>query len=84
MLGLSDPGLDAAERMGVADDCGPPATCRSRLVYVTGTGGSGSRIDGPAIDGWSATGEFNLMRGDIERVLHDRVRERWRSASARR
>ena len=52
MLGLSDPGLDAAERMGVADALRAARHMPRRLAYVDGDGDGRERfvIDGPAID----------------------------------
>jgi 2-polyprenyl-6-methoxyphenol hydroxylase-like FAD-dependent oxidoreductase len=73
MLGLSDPGLDAAERMGVADALRAARHTARRLVYVDGDGRERLAIDGPAIDRLTGERQFNLLRGDIERVLYDRV-----------
>jgi 2-polyprenyl-6-methoxyphenol hydroxylase-like FAD-dependent oxidoreductase len=56
MLGLSDPGLDAAERMGVADALRAARHMPRRLVYVDGTGGSGSPSTARRSTGWWATG----------------------------
>ena len=74
MLGLSDPGLDAAERMGVADALRSARHVPRRLVYVGADGRERFAIDGPAIDGLVGPRQFNLLRGDIERALHERVR----------
>jgi 2-polyprenyl-6-methoxyphenol hydroxylase-like FAD-dependent oxidoreductase len=73
MLGLSDPGLDAAERMGV-DELRAARHVPRRLVYVGPTGQERFAIDGVAIERLVGDREFNLMRGDIERALYDRVR----------
>ena len=72
MLGLSDPGLDAAERMGV-DELRAARHVPRRLVYVGPTGQERFAIDGVAIERLVGDREFNLMRGDIERALYDRV-----------
>lgn len=72
MLGLSDPGLDAAERMGV-DELRAARHVPRRLVYVRPTGQERFAIDGLAIERLVGDREFNLMRGDIERALYDRV-----------
>ena len=73
MLGLSDPGLDAAERMGL-DAFRAARHVPRRLVYVGPTGQERFAIDGLAIERLVGDREFNLMRGDIERALYDRVR----------
>jgi 2-polyprenyl-6-methoxyphenol hydroxylase-like FAD-dependent oxidoreductase len=73
MLGLSDPGLDAAERMGL-DGLRAARHVPRRLVYVGPTGQERFAIDGLAIERLVGDREFNLMRGDIERALFDRVR----------
>jgi 2-polyprenyl-6-methoxyphenol hydroxylase-like FAD-dependent oxidoreductase len=73
MLGLSDPGLDAAEQMGVADALRAARHKPQRLVYVGPTGRERFAIDGPSIDRLIGDRQFNLMRGDIERALHDRI-----------
>ncbi|MFC7540740.1 FAD-dependent monooxygenase [Siccirubricoccus deserti] len=77
MLGLSDPGLDAAERMGVADALRAARHMPRRLAYMDSAGRERFAIDGPAIDRLVGDRQFNLMRGDIERMLygciHDRV-----------
>jgi 2-polyprenyl-6-methoxyphenol hydroxylase-like FAD-dependent oxidoreductase len=75
MLGLSDPGLDAAERMGVADSLRVARHLPRRLVYVGADGRERFAIDGPAIDRLVGDRRFNLLRGDIERALHERVRD---------
>src|SRR5215207_1627800 len=74
MLGLADPGLDAAERMGVADALRAARHMPRRLVYVDGDGRERFAIDGPALDRLVGERRFNLLRGDIERVLYERVR----------
>ena len=73
MLGLSDPGLDAAERMGV-DALRAARHVPRRLVYIGPTGQERFAIDGLAIERLVGDREFNLMRGDIERALYERVR----------
>jgi 2-polyprenyl-6-methoxyphenol hydroxylase-like FAD-dependent oxidoreductase len=73
MLGLSDPGLDAAERMGLHELQSLRHVPR-RLAYVDPTGRERFAIDGLAIERLVGDREFNLMRGDIERALYERVR----------
>ena len=74
MLGLSDPGLDAAERMGVADTLRAARHMPRRLVYVDGDGRERFALGGPALDRLVGGRRFNLLRGDIERTLYERVR----------
>ena len=74
MLGLSDPGLDAAERMGVADALRAARHMPRRLVYVDGDGRERFALGGPALDRLVGERRFNLLRGDIERTLYERVR----------
>ena len=75
MLGFSDPGLDAAERMGVADALRAARHMPRRLVYVDGDGRERFALGGPALDRLVGERRFNLLRGDIERALHGRVRD---------
>ncbi len=74
MLGLSDPGLDAAERMGVADALRVARHLPRRLVYIGADGRERFAINGPAIERLVGDRQFNLLRGDIERALYERVR----------
>jgi len=74
MLGLADPGLDAAERMGVADALRAARHMPRRLVYVDGDGRERFALGGPALDRLVGERWFNLLRGDIERALYERVR----------
>jgi 2-polyprenyl-6-methoxyphenol hydroxylase-like FAD-dependent oxidoreductase len=75
MLGLSDPGLDAAERMGVADALRAARHMPRRLVYVDGDWRERFALGGPALDRLVGERRFNLLRGDIERTLYERVRD---------
>ena len=75
MLGLSDPGLDAAERMGVADALRAARHMPRRLAYVDWDGRERFALGGPALDRLVGERRFNLLRGDIERTLHERVRD---------
>src|SRR4051812_29198719 len=74
MLGLADPGLDAAERLGLADALRAARHMPRRLVYVDGDGRERFALGGPALDRLAGERRFNLLRGDIERALHERVR----------
>jgi 2-polyprenyl-6-methoxyphenol hydroxylase-like FAD-dependent oxidoreductase len=75
MLGLGDPGLDAAERMGVADALRAARHMPRRLVYVDGDGRERFALGGPGLDRLVGERRFNLLRGDIERALYGRVRD---------
>src|SRR5215213_4454650 len=75
MLGLSDPGLDAAERMGVADALRAARHMPRRPVYLDGDGRKRFAIGGPALDRLVGERRFNLLRGDIERALYGRIRD---------
>ena len=74
MLGLADPGLDAAERMGVADALRAARHMPRRLVYVDEDGRERFALGGAALDRLVGERRFNLLRGDIERALYERVR----------
>ncbi len=75
MLGLADPGLDAAERMGVADALRAARHMPRRLVYIGPTGRERFAMGGAAVERLVGERQFNLLRGDIKRVLHERVRD---------
>jgi 2-polyprenyl-6-methoxyphenol hydroxylase-like FAD-dependent oxidoreductase len=75
MLGLSDPGYDAAERMGVADALRAAQYLPKRLVYMGTDGQEKFALEGPALGILVGDRQLNLMRGDIERVLYERVRQ---------
>src|SRR5215217_2786712 len=73
-LGLSDPGYHAAERMGIADALRAAHYVPGRLAYVDGRGRERFAIGGRTVERFVGRRQLNLMRGDIERVLHERVR----------
>jgi 2-polyprenyl-6-methoxyphenol hydroxylase-like FAD-dependent oxidoreductase len=75
MLGLADPGLDAAERLGVADALRAARHIPRRLVYVDGDGRERFALGGPALNRLVGERRFNLLRGDIERALYERVHD---------
>ncbi len=76
LFGLSDPGLDAVERMGVADALRAAARhLPRRLVYVDGDGRKRFVMGGEVLDRLVGERRFNLLRGDIERVLYGRIRD---------
>jgi hypothetical protein len=68
MLGLGDPGLDAAERLGVADALRAARHVPRRLAYVDGDGRERFALGGPALDLLVGERRFNLLRGDIAGV----------------
>ena len=72
-LGLSDPGYDAAERMGIAEALRAAHHLPERLAYVDGRGRERFAIGRRTLDRFIGRRQLSLMRGDIERVLHDRV-----------
>lgn len=74
MLGLSDPGTDAAERMGIASALRALHYVPERLAYVDGRGRERFAIGRRTVERFVGARQLNLMRGDIERALHDRVR----------
>jgi 2-polyprenyl-6-methoxyphenol hydroxylase-like FAD-dependent oxidoreductase len=75
MIGLSDPGYDAAERMGIADTLRTAQYSPRRLLYVMSDGRARFALEGRALEILVGERQFNLMRGDIERVLYERVRD---------
>jgi 2-polyprenyl-6-methoxyphenol hydroxylase-like FAD-dependent oxidoreductase len=75
MLGLSDPGYDAAERMGVAEALEAAQYIPKRLVYVGADGQKRFSLEGRALEILAGERQLNLMRGDIERILYERVRD---------
>jgi 2-polyprenyl-6-methoxyphenol hydroxylase-like FAD-dependent oxidoreductase len=73
-LGLSDPGYDAAERMGVAEALRAAHHLPARLAYLDGAGRERFSIGSRTLERFIGRRQLSLMRGDIERVLYDRVR----------
>jgi 2-polyprenyl-6-methoxyphenol hydroxylase-like FAD-dependent oxidoreductase len=75
MLGLSDPGYDAAERLGLVDDLRAAQYLPERLVYVGADGRRLLVLEGRALDVLIGERQLNIMRGDIERILYERVKD---------
>ena len=75
MRGPAHPRHDAAERMGVADALRAARHMPRRLVTLDAAGREQFALGGPALDRLVGERRFNLLRGDIERVLHERVRD---------
>jgi 2-polyprenyl-6-methoxyphenol hydroxylase-like FAD-dependent oxidoreductase len=73
-LGLSDPGYYAAERMGVAEALRAAHHLPARLAYLDGAGRERFSIGSRTLERFIGRRQLSLMRGDIERVLYDRVR----------
>lgn len=61
--------------MGVADALRAARHVPRRLVHIGPTGRERFAIDGPAIDRLVGERRFELLRGDIERTLFERVRD---------
>jgi 2-polyprenyl-6-methoxyphenol hydroxylase-like FAD-dependent oxidoreductase len=76
MLGLVDPGYDAAERMGIAEELRLAQYAPRQIVYVGPDGTERWRLKGNALATLVGNRQLSLMRGDIERILHDKVRDR--------
>ncbi len=76
MLGLSDPGYDAAERLGIVDDLRAAQYLPERLVYIGADGRRLLVLQGRALDTLIGERQLNLMRGDIERILYERIKDR--------
>jgi 2-polyprenyl-6-methoxyphenol hydroxylase-like FAD-dependent oxidoreductase len=72
--GLSDPGYDAAGRMGIAEALRAAHHVPARLAYLDGEGRERFAIGSRTLDRFVGRRQLSLMRGDVERVLHDRVR----------
>jgi len=73
-LGLADPGYDAAERMGIAEPLRAAHHIPTRLAYLDGEGRERLTIGRRTLDRYIGRRRLTLMRGDIERVLYERVR----------
>lgn len=76
MLGLVGPGYDAAERMGIVDELRRIQYAPQQIVYIGPNGNERWRLEGRALATLVGHRQFSLMRSDIERVLHDKVRDR--------
>ncbi|MBN9563943.1 MAG: FAD-dependent monooxygenase [Alphaproteobacteria bacterium] len=75
MLGLSDPGYDAAERMGVAEALGAAQYMPRRIAHIGADGRTKFALQGRSLDILAGERQLNLMRGDIERILYERLRD---------
>ena len=74
MLSLADPGYDAAERMGIADELHAAQYVPRRLVYMSPEGREKFVLQGEALRRLVGARQINLMRGDIEAVLYEKAR----------
>jgi 2-polyprenyl-6-methoxyphenol hydroxylase-like FAD-dependent oxidoreductase len=75
MLALSDPGYDAADRLGISDALRAAEYLPQRMVALDGAGREKFAFQGRALEIMAGERQLNLMRGDIERILHERVRD---------
>ncbi|MFE3458298.1 FAD-dependent monooxygenase [Nocardiopsis aegyptia] len=68
-------GYDAAERMGVLPDLLDRHITPDALVYVKKDGRRAFTVPGPTVRAMAGERNLNLLRGDIEDVFHQKVRE---------
>ncbi|KOX14223.1 FAD-dependent monooxygenase [Nocardiopsis sp. NRRL B-16309] len=68
-------GYDAAERMGVLPDLLDRHITPDALVYVRKDGTEAFTVPGRTVRALAGERNLNLLRGDIEDVLHRRVRD---------
>jgi len=76
MLGLVDPGYDAAARMSIIEDLRKVRYAPQQLVYIDPDGTESFRLERRALASLAGARQLSLMRGDIERVLYAKVRDR--------
>jgi 2-polyprenyl-6-methoxyphenol hydroxylase-like FAD-dependent oxidoreductase len=74
MLALSDPGYDAAGRLGIFDALRAAEYLPERMVALDSDGREKFAFQGRALEIMAGERQLNLMRGDIERILYERVR----------
>lgn len=75
MLGLSDPGYDAAERMGIAGALGAAQYLPRRIAHIGADGRVKFVLAGRSLEILAGERQLNLMRGDVERILYERLRD---------
>ncbi len=75
MLALSDPGYDAADRLGIFEALRAAEYLPARMVALDGDGHEKFAFEGRALEIMAGMRQLNLMRGDIERILYERVRD---------
>jgi 2-polyprenyl-6-methoxyphenol hydroxylase-like FAD-dependent oxidoreductase len=75
MLGLSDPGYEAAERLAVAERLRAAQYIPERLLYVKSDGSKQFALQGRALEILVGERQLNMMRGDIERILYEELRD---------
>ncbi|EHR61838.1 FAD-dependent monooxygenase [Saccharomonospora cyanea] len=68
-------GYDAAERMGVLPALAERHITPDRMVYVKPDGGTRFAVPGPTVRALLGERALNILRGDIEDVLHTAVRD---------
>ncbi|MEV4465206.1 FAD-dependent oxidoreductase [Micromonospora echinofusca] len=69
-------GYDAAERMGILPDLRERAFVTEELVYHKPNGDRRFSLTRESIAATMGPRSMNILRGDIETVLHDKVREK--------
>lgn len=73
MLGLVGAGYEAAERMDILDALNALQYTPERMVYLDAQGKEKFAVEHDALQRLTGPRQLNLMRGDIERVLYERV-----------
>lgn len=73
MLGLVGAGYEAAERTGLLPALEAAQHTPERMVYLDAAGDENFAIEGKALERLEGPHGLNLMRGDIERVLYEKV-----------
>ncbi|MGN6770427.1 MAG: FAD-dependent monooxygenase [Rhizobiaceae bacterium] len=73
MLGLVDPGFDAVERLGIVEDLRPVQYAPQQIVYIGPDGKERWRLRDDALATLAGDRQLSLMRGDIERVLYNKI-----------
>lgn len=73
MLGLAGAGYEAAERMDILDALDILQYTPERMVYLDAQGKEKFAVERDALQRLTGPRQLNLMRGDIERVLYERV-----------
>jgi 2-polyprenyl-6-methoxyphenol hydroxylase-like FAD-dependent oxidoreductase len=84
MLGLSDPGYDAAERMHIADTLKAAQYSPRHLLYVTSDGRARLALEGRALEILVGERQLNLMRAISSACFTSGSAMPWISASAAR
>jgi 2-polyprenyl-6-methoxyphenol hydroxylase-like FAD-dependent oxidoreductase len=78
MIDFFGSGYDVSEKMGLLSDLEKIHHPISRLVFVDATGRERFSIDYAAFRRLLGGRHFNFMRGDLERLLHSKIKDRLR------